>query len=304
MRDFKKFQRDADEIRELYNKYKETVTQKFVPKDQDLYDIKKWGFIDSFKNAVESGKEEAMRKILQELHENIYAFDMLTPEFCDRLVAEMDYFEEWCRQHGLRMQRPNTMNNYGAILDDFGFESTLNRLMKEYLAPFFEMLYPHVGPASTYDEHHGFVVEYALGKDVKLDFHVDSSDATLNVCLGKEFEGGELYFGGIRCGAHQEQGAMSHEHFVLAHHKGNAIFHLGKHRHLARVITRGRRVNLILWCRSSEFMKKTAETTHLCPSWCGVNKCLTLPKQWKCNECCYINPLSSPECEMCSSKRT
>jgi hypothetical protein len=48
------------------------------------------------------------------------------------------------------------------------------------------------------DSHHGFIVEYELGKDSKLDFHVDEADVTLNLCLGKEFKGGDLYFAGIR----------------------------------------------------------------------------------------------------------
>jgi hypothetical protein len=35
-----------------------------------------------------------------------------------------------------------------------------------------------------------------------IGFHVDDSEVTLNVCLGKQFSGGELYFRGIRCENH------------------------------------------------------------------------------------------------------
>jgi hypothetical protein len=35
-----------------------------------------------------------------------------------------------------------------------------------------------------------------MNKDTKLDWHVDDSDVTLNVCLGKRFEGGDLVFSG------------------------------------------------------------------------------------------------------------
>ena len=31
---------------------------------------------------------------------------------------------------------------------------------------------------------------------------MDDSEVTLNVCLGKQFSGGELYFRGIRCENH------------------------------------------------------------------------------------------------------
>ena len=50
-----------------------------------------------------------------------------------------------------------------------------------------------LGGASREEElttHHAFVVAYALARDLGLSFHVDSSDVTLNVCLGREFEGG------------------------------------------------------------------------------------------------------------------
>lgn len=31
---------------------------------------------------------------------------------------------------------------------------------------------------------------------------MDDSEVTLNVCLGKQFSGGELYFRGVRCDKH------------------------------------------------------------------------------------------------------
>lgn len=35
-----------------------------------------------------------------------------------------------------------------------------------------------------------------------VEFHVDDSEVTLNVCLGRQFSGGELYFRGLRCDKH------------------------------------------------------------------------------------------------------
>lgn len=31
--------------------------------------------------------------------------------------------------------RPNTMNNYGAVLDDFGMEAMLEKLMDDFIRP-------------------------------------------------------------------------------------------------------------------------------------------------------------------------
>ena len=34
-----------------------------------------------------------------------------------------------------RIMRPNTMNKYGAVLDDFGLETMLDKLMEEFIRP-------------------------------------------------------------------------------------------------------------------------------------------------------------------------
>ncbi|GMY32351.1 Fe2OG dioxygenase domain-containing protein [Fagus crenata] len=47
------------------------------------------------------------------------------------------------------------------------------------------VFFPEVG-GSTLDSHHGFVVEYGMDRDVELGFHVDDSEVTLNVCLGRK----------------------------------------------------------------------------------------------------------------------
>jgi hypothetical protein len=31
--------------------------------------------------------------------------------------------------------RPNTMNQYGAVLDDFGLQTMLNKLMEDFISP-------------------------------------------------------------------------------------------------------------------------------------------------------------------------
>ncbi len=88
----------------------------------------------------------------------------------------------------------------------------------------------------------------SISRDRKLDFHVDDSAVTLNVCLGTEFTGGQLYFGGIRCAAHVgSTPPKDDEEIYLDHQIGTACIHLGNHRHRALPITSGRRLNLILW---------------------------------------------------------
>eukprot|EP01123_Difflugia_compressa_P002462 TRINITY_DN13186_c0_g1_i1.p1 TRINITY_DN13186_c0_g1~~TRINITY_DN13186_c0_g1_i1.p1 ORF type:complete len:172 (-),score=16.07 TRINITY_DN13186_c0_g1_i1:33-509(-) len=155
------------------------------------------------------------------------------------------------------------MNNYGAILDDIGFEKCLDQLMTEVVNPLTTLLFPHIGLC---DSHHGFLVEYKIGKDLKLDFHVDDSEVTLNVCLGRQFTKGDLYFGGVRCMLHQQTPPRSDENIYFQHEPGVALIHLGKHRHSAGAISSGQRLNLILWCRSSTF--RSDHDLSDCPDWC------------------------------------
>ena len=86
------------------------------------------------------------------------------------------------------------MNNHGCVLDDFGLAPTMAELMRTVVQPLATLAgYADVG-GDELRTHHAFVVAYALGKDLDLSFHVDSADVTLNVCLGKDFEGGDFIF--------------------------------------------------------------------------------------------------------------
>jgi hypothetical protein len=231
-----------------------------------LYDLHDEYFDPSLLWTIRTGEPDALRGALREVHPQVFTFDMLRPRFCRELLEEAAHFEAWCRDQELPPTRPNTMNNYGVVLDIFGFATMLQRLMTEYVAPFAELVYADVGGGSL-DTHHGFIVEYAVGKDTLLDFHVDASDVTLNVCLGKEFTGGTLYFRGIRCALHQETAPRPEEEFESCHVPGRAILHRGKHRHGANPIEGGHRYNLILWCNSTAFDRR--HDPRRCPDWCG-----------------------------------
>ena len=190
---------------------------------------------------------------------------MLRPEICEAIIEEVKSFESWCDVNELTNLRPNSMNSYGVILDNFGFEDCLQKLMEGVVVPFARQLFADVGGASL-DKHHGFTVEYAVRKDVELGFHVDASDVTLNVCLGRDFQGGDLYFRGIRCDLCTQTEARPEEEFAISQVVGRAILHRGRHRHGARPVRAGERHNLILWCNSSSYA--AALDPERCPSWC------------------------------------
>ncbi|XP_022639189.1 uncharacterized PKHD-type hydroxylase At1g22950 isoform X2 [Vigna radiata var. radiata] len=254
-------------MREILLKYL-PLGERSRPLHRELYSVNSATFfVPSFLRAINDNTEQSFRSIMSEPSPGIFIFDIFQTNFCELLLSEIENFEKWVTETKFRIMRPNTMNKYGAVLDDFGLETMLDKLMEGFIRPLSRVLFAEVGGA-TLDSHHGFVVEYGKDRDVDLGFHVDDSEVTLNVCLGKQFSGGELFFRGIRCEKHVNTGTHSEEIFDYSHVPGRAVLHRGRHRHGARATTSGNRVNLLLWCRSSVFreMKRYQKDFS---SWCG-----------------------------------
>ena len=181
---------------------------------------------------------EAWSSILTTEAEEIYSVPLFKPELCKAFVEELDKFHAT----GLPARRPNSMNNYGIVVNEIGMEPALDQLCHILLQPLAHYLFPGVG--SHFDRHHTFVVRYKVGEDLGLDMHTDDSDVTFNVCLGKDFKGAGLQF----CG---DQGATDHRKASLQyqHKVGHCVVHRGHRRHGADDIVEGERLNLIVWTR-------------------------------------------------------
>ena len=261
--------RQRDEAAERhYAEYREMVQSRYRPRHPELRRLAGWTFVDSFEQAVlKDGRPEALRAILHQASPDVYMFDMITPVCATKLLEEVAHFERWCETNAVAVYRPNSMNNYGVVLDDFGFAVVLDELIRTRVQPLAQLLFPRFA-AGRLDHHHGFVVEYEIQGDLELDFHADDSEVTLNLCLGKRFTDGNLFFGGVRCAHHLQSGVLPDEAVEVEHRVGHGLLHLGAHRHLARPITGGARSNLILWCRSSAF--RQALRYGECPDWCGM----------------------------------
>lgn len=70
-------------------------------------------------------------------------------------------------------------------------------LRTQYLLPLARLLFP-VWVENGLDSHKAFIVRYATGEDLDLSYHFDNAEVTLNVSLGKQFTGGNLYFGKMK----------------------------------------------------------------------------------------------------------
>eukprot|EP01114_Cavostelium_apophysatum_P014932 TRINITY_DN3981_c0_g1_i1.p1 TRINITY_DN3981_c0_g1~~TRINITY_DN3981_c0_g1_i1.p1 ORF type:complete len:332 (+),score=65.84 TRINITY_DN3981_c0_g1_i1:115-1110(+) len=197
---------------------------------------------ESFRKAANAGNKEELIKVLKkETQTGIYTFDLFTLQFCKDLIEEIENFQG----SGLPVLRPNTMNRYGLVLNEIGFRDFFDDLLARYVRPIASMLYGELG--EKLNSHHTFVVQYKQTEDKALNFHYDDCDVTINVCLGKEFTGGTLYFRGL-----VEDESTQDENFEFSHVKGRAMIHRGHHRHGANSIKSGERYNLIMWCRGSK----------------------------------------------------
>lgn len=55
------------------------------------------------------------------------ASQMFRQEFCTALIKELENFEK----SGLPLRRPNSMNNYGVVVNEMGLEDFISRMQKE-----------------------------------------------------------------------------------------------------------------------------------------------------------------------------
>ena len=225
-----------------------------------------------------AGDPDRLVALARPVHPGLWILPVLDPVWCEALRDEVVAYRAWAARAGVRVEAPNSMNRYGLILDGAreGDEAQNPPLLdlaplRQALLPLTARLFPEVGGAAL-DDHHGFVVSYALEGDRALDFHADDAEVTLNLCLGGGFAGGDLWFEGRRCLRHLDAPTRPEEHVIYAHTPGVALLHAGAHRHGAHAITAGRRENLILWMRAGGL--RAAHDPALgfgdaCPPWCA-----------------------------------
>ncbi|KAL3904027.1 MAG: hypothetical protein SGPRY_011439, partial [Prymnesium sp.] len=108
-------------------------------------------FLEAFKDG---GSPASLLALVHQEAPGIYSFDMLSTSFCDRLLEEMENFEA----SDLPIVRPNSMNNYGVVVNSIGMERCIDRLQRDYVRPLVDLLFPEEG--EHVDHHHTFMVQY------------------------------------------------------------------------------------------------------------------------------------------------
>ncbi|TDH12413.1 hypothetical protein EPR50_G00046990 [Perca flavescens] len=232
------------------------IKDTYRPLHPHVYHLQESYLAPKFKQIIEYCRssdisEEGLGDLLQEeAAPRVYRFPVFEKSFCEELVEELEHFEQSSAPKG----RPNTMNHYGILLNELGFdEGFLTPLRELYLHPLASLLYPDCGGRGL-DSHKAFVVKYDMNEDLELSYHYDNAEVTLNVSLGKDFTEGNLYFGDMRQVPLSETECSEVEHRVT-----EGLLHRGQHMHGALPISSGQRWNLIIWMRASH------ERNKLCP---------------------------------------
>ena len=209
---------------------------------------------DAGDGAFSAKARRSVSRICREEAPGVFSFPMLAESACASLIREIEHFQS--PAVNLPVRRPNSMNNYGVVVNEMGMERAVDALQRNVLAAVAEALFPKQGGGAL-TSHHAFVVQYQEGKDLGLDMHTDDSDVTFNVCLGKAFAGAGLTFCGV-LGAAETSAPHRRKTAVYRHAPGRCVAHLGAHRHGADDLTSGERLNLIVWNHSIAYRSSDA----------------------------------------------
>ncbi|ANM70144.1 Prolyl 4-hydroxylase alpha subunit [Arabidopsis thaliana x Arabidopsis arenosa] len=252
-----------------FKNYREWIMSNYQPRFRELYKLDPESLLlPCFRKAVRENTEESFRRIMFEPFPGVYVFKMFQPDFFQKLLVEVENMRKWLHEAKLMIRKPNNKSKYGVVLDDFGMDIMLKPLVEDFIFPICKVFFPQVC-GTMFDTQHGFVIENCEDRDAELGFHVENSDITLNVCLSKQSEGGEILFTGTRCNKHLKAGPKPEEIFEYCHEPGQAILHLGCHSHGAKAaITSCSRANMILWCINSLFREMQTYDNEF-RDWCG-----------------------------------
>ncbi|KAK3084811.1 hypothetical protein FSP39_019449 [Pinctada imbricata] len=124
-----------ENISREYLKRKAVILRRYERLHPEIFTLKVHFLDPRFLKLVEVCKsqarcrEDVLSHIKSEDANEAYSFPVFTTEFCEKLMAEISNFEESDCPKG----RPNTMNHYGVLLNELGFDDDfLDPLREDY----------------------------------------------------------------------------------------------------------------------------------------------------------------------------
>ncbi|XP_021462046.2 2-oxoglutarate and iron-dependent oxygenase domain-containing protein 2 isoform X3 [Oncorhynchus mykiss] len=159
----KKIEKEVERRRSLGVKSAEraaAIKEIYKPLHDHVYLLHESYMAPEFKQMVdycrsdEASKEGLLSLMQTEAAARVFRFPVFKKVFCDELIEEMEHFEQSRSPKG----RPNTMNNYGILLNELGFdEGFIIPLREQYLQPLTSLLYHDCGGCYL-DSHKAFMV--------------------------------------------------------------------------------------------------------------------------------------------------
>eukprot|EP00759_Apiculatamorpha_spiralis_P005582 PhF_6_TR13368/c0_g1_i2/m.21197 len=181
---------------------------------------------------------------------------LFTPAFVEIWKQEVVKIRTEIPKHMLSL--PNSMNNYGFVLQTVGYKTWLEGFANQVLFPL-AVQQKIIDVTSTSQRQqiksfrsvHAFIIRYKQGEDLDLAEHMDDSDFTFNLCLGFEgFQGAQLYF---KNRVRRADSVWVEKIVRYDHTPGVAVCHEGAIQHGVDPLRSGERMNLVVWCKTKEF---------------------------------------------------
>eukprot|EP00301_Raphidiophrys_heterophryoidea_P007560 c12911_g1_i5.p1 GENE.c12911_g1_i5~~c12911_g1_i5.p1 ORF type:complete len:331 (-),score=68.29 c12911_g1_i5:70-1062(-) len=214
--------------------------------------------------------------------DGVVSLPLLSPSFCQRLVAEGQRFTDFAKTSSIELP-------FGVVpLNLMHMEWLTTQLLNHVIGPLSSTLFAEELHDGTLDWAYGYVIGYVGASQQqtqaaqsqlrnRLVVHSDDSEVTLNVCLSDGFEGGELILQGHR-GTVDEGAAQA----TYTPKLGRAVLHSGRYLHEVAPVRCGSRQALIVWARCY-----TATRAQLCPC-CWINR--RTPANSRPNVNCICGP--------------
>lgn len=94
-------------------------------------------------------------ELVKEVAPGIYSIPMFSHQTCENILAEAENFLRFAEVNDVKVHRPNSMNNYGLVLNLMGMKEVLTSLQQSYLLPVSRHIFPV--EASEFTNHHSFM---------------------------------------------------------------------------------------------------------------------------------------------------
>ena len=88
--------------------------------------------------AIDSKNASALEALMRPEVEGVHSFQLFSDEFCRMFLEELDNYHAT----GLPIDRPNSMNNYGIIVNNIGMQPVIGALQRSVLQPIANLLHP------------------------------------------------------------------------------------------------------------------------------------------------------------------